>query len=270
VKVERDGIRFAISVDRNPMPAGEPTWMTATVKNTGRDEVVWLHDGCATLVHAYGRLDPATWRPGVELHGQSRQFKRYALGNGIDGSEPTDILVGFIPKERIGFETGGCADIGLEDRIRPGETLKRRLRWNGRLAPFFDEPPAGPVQVIATFDGYRRVGWKGHQSRQLALPLTVWVAPGKAPGRLDAPEVIDAALQDPAFAGFFATKEFAHSVEDWVKFDAKADRWHVGIVEWYVPKEPQATLTYFVIDPVTGQVVDRVSRLWDEAMDGWP
>ena len=45
--IEANGVRVTIELERNPMPAGEPTWVTTTVTNTGRDDVIWLHGACA-------------------------------------------------------------------------------------------------------------------------------------------------------------------------------------------------------------------------------
>ncbi|HTG42261.1 MAG TPA: hypothetical protein VK697_11680, partial [Methylomirabilota bacterium] len=41
-----NGVQVTIEFDRNPMPAGEPTWVTTTVTNTGADDLIWLHGSC--------------------------------------------------------------------------------------------------------------------------------------------------------------------------------------------------------------------------------
>ncbi|HSL33543.1 MAG TPA: hypothetical protein VK871_07825 [Candidatus Limnocylindrales bacterium] len=44
--IEQDGVRLTIELERNPLPAGEPTWLTTTVANTGPDELRWITDAC--------------------------------------------------------------------------------------------------------------------------------------------------------------------------------------------------------------------------------
>jgi hypothetical protein len=38
---EQNGVRLTIELERNPLPAGQPTWITKTITNTGRDAVVY-------------------------------------------------------------------------------------------------------------------------------------------------------------------------------------------------------------------------------------
>jgi hypothetical protein len=59
--VERDGVRVRIELDRNPMPAGEPTWVATTVTNIGDDDLIWLHGGCAISVGVNGRMNGRRW-----------------------------------------------------------------------------------------------------------------------------------------------------------------------------------------------------------------
>jgi hypothetical protein len=42
VTVEEDGIRLSMAIERNPVVAGEPVWITTKLANTGKD---WSRDG---------------------------------------------------------------------------------------------------------------------------------------------------------------------------------------------------------------------------------
>lgn len=266
---EENGVLVTIRLERNPMPAGEPTWLFASVENRGPDNVIWWHDGCATPVWAGGPLD-ARWREGLSMSGDAALFKRYALGLGFEAG-PVPLRVRFTPVQYIGQGQVGCADLGIADEIEPGQILESRLRWNGLVGPELGLPPSGPVELIGTF-GYF---WRASQGqpddipeRRIEVELDAWIDPGKPSDQLDPPEIIDVALTDKTFATWFATKQFANGVEDYVRYLPEPVLWHVGVIEWNTPGIPQ--LTYLVIDPITGSILDRVQRPWDFKTDHKP
>ena len=263
---------MTIALERNPLPAGQPTWVSVAVKNTGADEVTWMHDGCATLVGVGGRVE-ARWREGLPMSGRDGQFKSFALGLGFDGRGPVPINIGFTPEWAIGRGHYWCADTAFFEKLRAGETLQRRLRWDGLSNGWQDPPPTGRVRLVATAGHFWRTSDGQPDSIEdavIRVPLDAWISPGKAAGRLDPPEVIDIALQDPEFAAWFAPIDFGNAAEHWFKYLPDEDRWQVGLLRWYVPEADKATLHYLVIDPVGGGITDRVERLWDVKKDGWP
>lgn len=267
---ESDGVLVSLLLDRNPMPAGEPTWIHVEVKNTGSDDLIWFHDGCAMPVRVWGQMD-ARWREGLPMSGDAGRFKRYALGLSIDRPGPPSLFLSFTKEEHIGLGGVGCADVGLSDTLEPEQTIERRLQWNGLVHPRLDPAPAGPIQLVGTFAHYWRAA-RGEPAnladQTIEVTLDAWIEPGKPPTQLDPPEVVDIALMDPAFAARFATKDFANGVEEWVRYLPTLDRWQVGALEWNTSMGPR--LNYLVIHPVTGEVEDRVDRPWIQETDGWP
>jgi hypothetical protein len=259
-----------IRLDRNPMPAGEPTWITTSVENTGQDAVSWFHDGCANPVGVWGQVE-ARWREGLQMIGDPAQFKRYALGLSLDLEGPAPIYIQFVPEDRVGRGSVGCADIGITDEIAPGEVLERRQQWNGQAAGALGLAPAGPVRLDALFGYY----WRASEAqpdeiidRTIEVSLDAWVDPGKPEVHLDPPEVIDIALTDPQFAAWFAERDFANGVQDWVRFLPDANAWEVGVIEWNTPGGSR--LHYVIIDPIDGTITDRVDRAWDQRADPMP
>jgi hypothetical protein len=62
---EADGVRVTIELERNPMPAGEPTWIDKTITNTGLDPVIYYP--CGDSVSVSGLIPGLPWRPGRDL-----------------------------------------------------------------------------------------------------------------------------------------------------------------------------------------------------------
>jgi hypothetical protein len=269
---EVDGIRVTIALERNPMPAGEPTWINLAVKNTGRDDVTWFSDGCQILVGVGGVMEGG-WRQGLPQSGDNGQLKSYALGLGLSGRGPMRIPIYFTPEPFIGVGGFGCADLRIGDTIRPGETRKSRARWGGLVHPSLGMPPEGPIRLVASARYVHRTA-RGEPARLedavIDVPIDAWIWPGKPEGTLDAPEVIDIALGDPWFQAWFQTVDFASGVEEWVRYLPSTARWEVGALRWYEPTENEATLRYLVIHPETRAIEDRVERLWIDDLDPMP
>ncbi len=135
--VERDDVRLTVELDRNPLSIGEPTWATATVTNTGTDDLVWFHDGCAVAVGIGGTLDGVSWRRGAAQTSKALAFKHDALS----GQEIEDgtINLRFEPERFVGKTRYGCGDIGHGNeavlRFDPGATA-----WQVGLLDHGDHP----------------------------------------------------------------------------------------------------------------------------------
>jgi hypothetical protein len=263
--VQKDGVRVTVTVDENPLHAGKPTWLTATVTNIGRDVLVWFHDGCAIPVSVFGQLAGAQWRPGTAQQGELERFKDYAVGHSGD----LGIRIYFTPEAYIGKGGIGCADVGIADRIAPGGKITRRLQWNGQAYVQDGPPPSGPVRLLATFEYYWRAS-KGEPAnitdQKITVPIDAWVVDGRI-DLLDPPEIVDAALAAPAFADFIRARQVGNASEPVLRFDSATGLWTVGLIEY---AGSVSRLHYALVEPQTGQVQAIGDRDWDFKIDGNP
>lgn len=263
-----DGIRVRVELQRNPLVAGEPSWVRVTVTNTGTDVVTWFHDGCA-LAAWVGGESQVPWAEGRRLPAQAQMFKQYALGT-FNGQPLPPASIRYVPAEMLGAGSYGCADIGMTDRIKPGGKLRQTLWWSGYTDVNRALPPSGPMLIKATAAYY----WRGTREpddipdQAIDLALDAWVVGGTGVDRLSPAEVVDAAVADPAFAAFLETQPLANGREEIAWYDAGADAWEVGVMPWYETEPPR--IRGVRIHPVTGEVLGPLDRPWDEEADGAP
>ncbi len=266
--VERDGIRVRIELQRNPLPAGEPSWVRVTVTNTGRNEVTWLHDGCA-LAAWVGGESLVAWAEGADLPQQAQRFKQYALGTYVGPPLPPARLA-FVPRKMLGTGSYGCADIGISEYIKPGKHIRQTLWWTGFTDVNRALPPTGPARITATASYY----WRGRKEpariadQSLDLALGAWISGGTDAGRLSPAQIIDAAVADPAFAGYLETQELANGREEIAWYDAAHGVWEVGVMPWYETTPPR--IHGVLVDPVAGEIRGVLDRAWNEQADGFP
>jgi hypothetical protein len=266
VAVERDGVHVRIALERNPMPAGELTRVKTEVRNTGSDTLVWFHDGCATLVSVYGVMAD-DWRPGIEQTGVARTFKDYALDLAYRENPLRAPVIQFVPEWAIGKGSYGCADLGLADEIAPGDSMTEERIWDGQDGRRLGLPPVGPVTLTASFQFYWRERGP-HQMKSIEFEVASFVTDGVDRSWLSPPEVVDAALDDRAFLEFLGTQNLGSGRDEILWYRPTLRAWEVGVLVWY--EEATPTLHLVVVDPVTGEILDRVDRPWDEGADGFP
>jgi hypothetical protein len=256
------GVKVTVKLDRNPMPAGEPTWLTTTVKNVTDHDISWFHDGCDTTTWVSGELTGAAWRPGVAVT-DPKSFKGRLLAREL----AAPLRIAFAPERFVGVGRISCADLGTEETIKPGRWIAQRARWDGLVDLRLGSPLSGPVKL--TF--FSEYFWsKGHEpenipAQRIEFGGAAWIVDGRDPGWLDPPEVVDAALADPAFARWVESKPLGNGVNEILWFDAKRGLWQVGTLEY----EPMR-LHYLLIDPLDGSVVETVERAWVPDTDGFP
>jgi hypothetical protein len=145
--VEHDGVRLMIELERNPMPAGEPTWVTSTVSNTGQDPVVYVP--CGEAVNVGAAIVGPPWRHGQALTNPAKLWKECLLDHqGLDGD---DRSLFFFAEGQTGASSG-CGDIAHVKSLAPGATFHDRARWDGfafrRLAP----PPTARIDLVGKFE----------------------------------------------------------------------------------------------------------------------
>ena len=263
--VERDGVRLAIELERNPMPAGETTWLTATVTNVGDDEMTWFHDGCAIPVGVWGPMDVVRWRDAPTMRGPAaREFQDIAL-EGI-GIEDGSVVIDFMDEHFLDRKgTFGCADIGIGDPVPAGGSIVRRSAWDGFGYTMLGPPPTGLVHLTAHFDYYWRASDPTQESKSIELPFDVWVT---APDRvaIDPAEAISLALLDPQLMAVVEARDLGNANEPVVRYDPLADVWQVGLLDYAEPPRIHMVL----VDAGSGELVGWVERVWDYDTDGFP
>ena len=265
--VEQDDLRVSVTLERNPMPAGQPTWATSRVENLGSTVVSWSHDGCATTVGLGGQMD-VEWRPGRAFDDLSRKFLDH-LGDYFES-----VYVQFTPEQFVGMGTYGCADIGLTDLILPGAVLEQRLQWNGQVSPRWGPPPTGFAHLVARSGYFARgeLGFGELADGQLESTLDAWVSDGRNPAWLDPPEVVAQMLADPDMRRYLGrldagNRGLFNGNEPWLRFNDSIQLWEAGVIEY---RDGGGTLHFALIDPWTGTVLSIVDRPWNSKVDGYP
>lgn len=266
----RGAIRVRIELERNPLPAGEPSWVTVTVTNRGSELVTWYHDGCAMAATSYGTSDVA-WEMGVDpATDRAAMFKTYALGGSIAASPKPRGTIQFVPEAFLATGLPGCADIGIADTIEPGERIRQTHWWSGFTDKNRAVPPAGPV----TIRSYVAFFWEGSQEPEritdhaIELEIDAWITDHGGPDRLSPAQVVDAALADPEFAAYVDTQDIPSGRAEITWYDPDREVWEVGVMPWYATDPPR--IRGVLVDPFTGKVLSPLDRPWDPDVDGWP
>jgi hypothetical protein len=214
--VEQDGVRLRIELERNPMPAGEPTWVTSTVTNTGNDPVVYVPCGEAVNVGA-ASVGPS-WRHGQALPNPAMAWKAYLLSN--YGLEDDDRSLFFFAAGQTGASSG-CGDVAHVTSLAPGATRRDRARWDGlafrRLAP----PPTARIDLVGKFEfdrGDPLVEHPPEDRHLLEVHLETWIV-GRREDSLDPGEVADVELRDPRLTALLADLDLYNENEGVLIFD---------------------------------------------------
>jgi hypothetical protein len=252
--VEERGVRLRLVLERNPMPAGEPTWVTTELTNTGPDQLVWSTDGCATHVMVLGELTSHEWHDGVPQAGWAAEFKRNV------GQSGSAMRLDFTPEAFVGIGDYGCADLAVEHRLPPGEAIVLRARWDG-LIWRAGLPPTAEAVVSATFQGWRREREGVNRRRELKVELATWVAGSPDAPLMSAREAADFALRDPRLASWIRNVWIrrGNTIDE---FDPARGVWHIGLaMERNGRNVTEAR--FATVDPATGRVLGVVDALVD-------
>lgn len=265
---EVDGIRVRIELERNPLPAGEPSWVKVSVTNRGRSNVTWLHDGCASPANVGGQ-SAAAWPMGREQSANDEVFKAYALGGSMVEEPGPFAHIGFVPENFLGKGSYGCADLGIGETLQPGESRRQTRWWSGFEGQNRSLPPAGPVELSVYAGSY----WRGKEPDDLAdsairFRVPAWIDVADQITRLSPAEVVDAALDDPAFSSYLETQDIGNGREAIAWYKPGTDLWEVGLLIWHDYETPR--IRGVQVDPVNGAILDPLDRAWDQDVDGFP
>ncbi|MBA2253703.1 MAG: hypothetical protein H0W07_01135 [Chloroflexi bacterium] len=226
VFLEERGVQVRLELERNPMVAGEPTWATTELTNTGPDDLIWTTDGCQIHVGVAGRLTDLRWWFGVPQRGIAQEFKWWA-SYGSRMPDDGTMRLEFTPEPFVGMGEFGCADLGVEHRLAPGDSVRSRERWDGLVAHAGPSPTAA-AEITAQFDGWRREHEGPNRRRELRVRLPAWVMGSENAPTMSASQAVDFALRDRGFAAWV----LAGWIDRWqpIAEFVPADRvWHIGM-----------------------------------------
>ena len=263
--VEQDGVRLQIELERNPMPAGEPTWVTSTVTNTGQDPVVYVP--CGEAVNVGAAIVGPPWRHGLTLPNPAKVWKAYLLSNyGLEGDDRSLI---FFAEGQTGAASG-CGDVAHVLSLAPGATFHDRARWDGfafrRLAP----PPTARIDLVGKFEfdlGDLLAEHPPEDRHVLEVHVETWIE-GLPDAFLDPAEAVDIALTEPRLTVLLASRDLRNGNEGVVLFDPKTGVYQIGMLE--SGSLPVALAHLVLVDARTGEIVVLVERDWDYQVDGYP
>lgn len=260
--VREDGVRLTMTIDQNPVVAGEPVWIATKVENVGDDDVIWEHGRCDSAVLVSGAMQEAEWREGEHVS-RGVDFPWLAKSALIEGGTAIELQIE--PKRSIGTGGYGCKGTSFTDRISPGESLRDRSRWDGYAQWQLGKPPSGLATVTGRFGEYQRAGESGQPSKTLEASLDVLILDGLDPAALHPPEIIDAAMADPDFASLMDSIDVGDGNDPFVQFDPRLDLWLVGVVE-----TQGDLLRVGLVDPDSGEVVQLIEREFVDGTDARP
>lgn len=265
---EVNATRIELELERNPLPAGEPTWVTTRVTNTGTDDLVWFHDGCAITIGVTGAIEGAVLRSGLNLENPQMAWKGYLLD--LTGPAPPPATIYFTPEPFVGRGSVGCADIGIQDRIPPGGSIQQRAQWDGLVEPGLVPPPSGRVDLVGTLRYTRRASDPEPDDiteKTVSVNLDAWIV-GDDPTLLHPGEAVDAALAEPRLTAILADRELRNGNEPVLRYDISRSAYEIGMLE---SGDLEVAIVHLVvIDAHTGELVEFVERPWDYDVDGFP
>ena len=257
--VENGGVRVTIEIDRNPVPAGEFSWVSTTVENTGSDAMHWYTDGCEIHVGvwgemplrwAWGRQEPSTGSAPEDFAGFT--FKHWALNTAPGGAGDGPIRLDLTPESHIGRGDIGCADIGVPHEMGPGERVSQRRRWDGQAAHGYGLAPSGPAEIHAWFRQWRREGEDEGARADIEIRLPIEIVGGRDPRFLSPGQAVDVALTVPAFREILDRNP---SFQTWdmpvvLEVDEVLHLWKVGV------RMIDGSAVTVLVDPLQASVVD--------------
>jgi hypothetical protein len=262
---EHDGVRITIELERNPMPAAQPTAIMTTITNTGRDAVVYVP--CGEIVYVSAASVGPPWRSGRNLPNPAMIWKTYLLDH--QGLKSDDRYVLFFVDGQDGASSG-CGDVAHVTSLGPGRTVHERQRWDGFAFRHLAPPPTARIDLHGTFEfdrGDPLVEHPPENSKHIEVHLATWIA-GLPDAFLDPGEAVDIALTDARLTALLATRDLRNGNEGVVRFDPATGVYQIGMLESGSLPVSRAHLT--LVDARTGEIVGFVERNWDYAIDGYP
>jgi hypothetical protein len=242
-----DGVDVRITLDANPLVAGQPAWITTELTNLGRDKLYWYGPGCGIDVLVTGRLPDLRWRPGADQPGVAGKFKQSSLWNARitdDGA----VYLDFVPDWAVGMGEFGCVDIAIREELRPGRRFRARQRWDGLLFQRAGFPPTSAADIVGTFSRWWRASEGDEGGREaVVVHLPTWIRGIDAPVSLSVGEAVDVALTHDRFAEWVQQAYLRRA--EWqsiTELDPATGVWQIGLARM------GGDTRIVVVDSVTG------------------
>jgi len=211
------------------------------------------------------------WSTGRDQPGKLGMFKAYALGDSINEAPTSFANFPFVPENLLGKGAYGCADIGIVETLKPGESRQQTRWWSGVTGRNRALPPAGPATVDASSGLYWRGSEPDHvvtSSITVRLSMAAGITAADSVRRLSPAQIIDAALADATFAAFVEGQAIGNGREEIAWYQAGTDRWEIGIMPWYETDPPR--IHGVLVDASTGGILGPLDRAWNSSVDGYP
>ncbi len=266
----RDDIRVTVTMQRNPLPAGERSWVKTRVENLGAtDDDVVRTIGCARPVwgRRAGRRAMALWTR--RMRATRRQFKDLVLGVLGQQEEPlrTNRLV---PAETAPWSrhlwvrrTWAWPRPSSQAR-RSARRVGGRDSTSGAWGSRHQVVCSCAWRQRSTGEGPSR--WTTSRTTAIRLKLDAWISQGVSSARPTPPEIVDAALADADFATFPWRRRSSPTAARYLPwYDAEEDRWEVGVMPWYETEPPR--IHGVLVDAATGEVIAPLDRPWIHDVD---
>lgn len=262
--IERDGVRVTVTLERNPLVAGQPVWLRTHVRNL-RDELIHWPGApeCGDSVSVRGWMTDAHWRPIELVDAPPREPNggfvrpvtdlRWWIQDRWTDWRPRKIWLGFAHPS----STHGCGDSYFETRLPPRGTLIQRLRWDGQASGGLGPPPSGPTRIVGTF-AYRFRGEPFGRTRVIRVPIDAWIVDGRDPTWLEPMEIVDAALADARLQTLMEQISLGYESGAYVAFDPGREVWVVGTCSSF-----EGDLVHWraaIVDPASGAVFEVIDR----------
>jgi hypothetical protein len=257
---EDRGVRLRLILERNPMLAGEPTWVATELTNAGPQAVEYLTDGCEIAVSVGATLTSHEWGRGVRQTGLAGEYKRVLAA--VVGADH-GLWLDMTPEPFLEVGEFGCADLTRPHRLSPGSTV--RLRWlSTGLMNDGVLPPNAAVRLSASFDSWRPQGQGGRFGGRLEVSLDAWLAGGLDARMMSPLEAADFALTDPRFAGWI--REAWPNRWQWIHdYDPVTRVWKIGLGRYVDREAGLGEVRIAVVDERSGRVVGVVAGTTDRS-----
>jgi hypothetical protein len=226
------GIRVSVRADFGRFASADGLWVTTTLENVGGNMLRWTTDGCGIHVGLSARTG-VDWAYGAEQPEPFKTYKDWVLDR-YSNWEPYPIHLETTPEWGVDKGEFGCADLAVGHELEPGGRIAARhfVRAVTGRGGKYGLPPAGPVLLTGSFDGWRRGKEDPDTVRHepLFVHLAVELVDGRDPMLLSPGQAIDVALGNDMVQDLLRRWDgIARFSPTSLAFEPGTEEWHVGL-----------------------------------------